>query len=125
MTRMTSFRPTVPPPVVLWFKVYGWILVAMYLAVAAISLVFFLMSPRELEMRAGEAIVIGSILLGMGLFFTAACLPPLVFPPRPWTWVYSLVLICIGLTSPCFLPASIPLLIFWLKPEVKAYYGKE
>jgi hypothetical protein len=31
---------------------------------------------------------------------------------------------CIGLTSGT-LVVCIPLLIFWLKPEVKAYYGKE
>jgi hypothetical protein len=109
----------------MWFRVYGWVLVALYLFVAALSLVFFLGSEEDLEMKRGEAIVAGSICLAMGLTLAAACLPPLIASPRPWSWVYSLVLICIGMTSPCFLPASVPLLIFWLKPEVKAYYGKE
>ncbi|WP_211325572.1 hypothetical protein [Roseimicrobium gellanilyticum] len=62
--------------------------------------------------------------LGLGAPFTVACLPPLVSSPRPWVWAYSRVLICIGFTG-CTLPFFIPLLIFWLKPEVKAYYGKE
>lgn len=112
------------PTVVIWFKVYGWFMVVYGLGIAALSLVFFLMSPQELEMPRGDAIVVGSICLAMGLFFAAAGLPPLISGPRPWSWVYSLVLICIGLTS-CTLVVCIPLLIFWLKPEVKAYYGKE
>jgi hypothetical protein len=122
---MMPARTTVCPRAVMWFRVYGWVLVALYLFVAALSLFFFLASPEDLEMKRGEAIVAGSICLSMGLIFAVACLPPLVASPRPWSWVYSLVLICIGMTSPCFLPASVPLLIFWLKPEVKAYYGKE
>jgi hypothetical protein len=36
--------------------------------------------------------------------------------------MYDLVLICIGMTSCCILPAAIPLLIFWLKPEAKNWF---
>jgi hypothetical protein len=122
---MMSEGTTFCPPVVIWFKVYAWVLAGLYLLVAAMSLIFFLVPHQKLEMGPSEAIVAGSICLAMGLFFTVACLPPLISGPRPWSWVYSLVLICVGMTSPCFLPASIPLLIFWLKPEVKTYYGKE
>jgi hypothetical protein len=28
------------------------------------------------------------------------------------------------MTSACFLPFCIPLLIFWLKPEAKHYFGR-
>lgn len=49
---------------------------------------------------------------------------PLVLGPWPWLWTYDLVIICLGMTSTCILPASIPLLIFWLKPETKRYFGK-
>jgi hypothetical protein len=28
------------------------------------------------------------------------------------------------MTSACFLPACIPLLIYWIKPDVKAYFGR-
>jgi len=44
--------------------------------------------------------------------------------PKPWVWIYDLVIICMGMTSACFLPAAIPLLIYWLKPEVKAHFGR-
>lgn len=117
--------PAARPAVVTWFKVYAVTLLLLYVAVAAMSLVFFLVPTSELEMERTEAIVIGSIFLAMGLLFAAACVPPLLGGRRPWVWVYGIVLICMGMTSACFLPACIPLLIFWLKPEAKAYYGKD
>ena len=43
---------------------------------------------------------------------------------NPWAWIYGMVLICIGLTSPCCLPVTIPLLIGWIKDDAKAYFGR-
>jgi hypothetical protein len=34
-----------------------------------------------------------------------------------------LVLICIGFMSICVLPASIALLVFWIRENIKRYYG--
>jgi MFS family permease len=96
----------------------------MYLAVAASSLLFFLADPVELEMSRMAALMIGISLLLMGLGLLVASLLPLVLSPRPWLWTYALFVICLGMTSACFLPACIPLLIFWLKPETKSYFGK-
>lgn len=124
-TTPSTLQPPPRPTVVMWFKLYAGALVLLYLGLAAVSLVFFLMDPADLNMGRTEATIAGSILLGLGLVFTGASVIPLFAPPRPWSWVYSIVLICIGMTSACFLPFCIPLLIFWLKPEVKAYYGKQ
>jgi hypothetical protein len=44
--------------------------------------------------------------------------------PQAWTWFYHIILISVGLTSPCTLPASVPLLIYWLKPETQRYFGR-
>ena len=41
-----------------------------------------------------------------------------------WLWIYDLIIICLGMTSACFWPAVIPLLIFWLKPETKRHFGR-
>jgi hypothetical protein len=116
---------TSKPKVVTWFKVYCVVLCIMYVAVAAASLIFFMVDPAALEMPALWARAIGvlCLLLGLGLF--AACLLPLVIGPRPWLWTYDLVIICLGLSSPLFLPACVPLLIFWIKPETKNYFGRE
>ena len=51
-----------------------------------------------------------------------AHLPPLVVEAKPLGFVYNLVLICLGLGT-CMVFASVPLLIFWFKPEIKDYYG--
>jgi hypothetical protein len=65
------------------------------------------------------------VLFIMCLPLFGACLLPLVLRPQPWLWTYDLVIICLGMTSACFLPACIPLLIFWLKPETKHYFGRK
>ena len=112
------------PKVIWWFKVYTGFLCLLYLATAAFSLYFFLSDPTDLEMSATAARVTGALLLIVGIALFVACLLPLVLKPQPWLWTYDLVIICLGMTSACVLLASIPLLIFWLKPEVKRYFGK-
>lgn len=123
-SEQSSISPSSKPTVVTWFKVYCVVLCVMYLGVAAASLIFFLVDPVYLEMPASWAIVMGVLVLLMGLVLFAACLLPLLFSPRPWLWTYDLVIICLGLSSPLFLPACVPLLIFWLKPETKNHFGK-
>jgi hypothetical protein len=117
--------PAGTPKVVVWFKVYAALFAALYLVVAACSLVFFLLDPAELDMARPEALLTGAFLVVLGLVLAAAFALPFFLPPKPWLWIYDLVLICIGLTSPCCMPASIPLLIYWLKPEAKAFFGRQ
>ena len=104
------------PKVIIWFKVYAILLSLIYFFMVIISPIFLL---------SGES---GFIL--SGLFIIILCFPlfiisilPVFLPRRPWVWVYSLIIIGIGMTSACCLPASLPLLIFWLKPDVKRFYG--
>ena len=108
----------------MWFRAYCVVLCVLYIAVIGFSLVFFLADPVKLEMPRVGAYVLGAFLLGFGLALFVASLLPLILRSRPWLWTYDLVIICLGMTSACFLPACIPLLIFWLKPEVKRHFGK-
>lgn len=112
------------PKVVSWFIAYDIVLCVMYALVIVLGLVFLLMPHADLDMGPVEALIIGGMFLGIGLIFLVACLVPLFISPRPWVWIYNLVVICIGMTSACTLPFCIPLLIFWLKPETKRYYGR-
>jgi hypothetical protein len=112
------------PNVVTWFRIYCGFLCFIYFAVAAASFIFFFTSPADLEMSAAGARIIGALLLLTGLALFAACLIPFLFSPRSWLWTYDLVIICLGMTSACFLPVCIPLLIYWLKPETKKYFEK-
>jgi hypothetical protein len=113
-----------PPKVVWWFKAYSGFLGLLYLAIAALSLVFFLADPADIEMSAAGALISGVLMLVVGLGLFGACFLPVVLRPRPWLWTYDLVIICLGMTSACFLPVCIPMLIFWFKPETKRYFGK-
>ena len=117
--------PADAPKVLAWFKVYSALFAALYLACAGCSLIFFLVEPSQLDTTKEGAIFVGVMLLLMGLGLAAAFVLPFLLKPRPWVWIYDLVLICVGLTSPCCMPASIPLLIYWLKPEAKAYFGRQ
>ena len=113
-----------PPKVLLWFKIYCGFLCLLYLATAAFSLFFFFADPSTTEMSETAARVTGVLLLVVGVASFGVCLLPLILAPRPWLWTFDLVVICLGMTSACFLPACIPLLIFWLKPETKQYFRK-
>jgi MFS family permease len=111
------------PPVYKWFVVYCIFMALGYLIVAVMGLVFLFIEPDR-DMSAAEAKIMGSVMLIMGLMFFVPYVAAPFLPRQSWVWVLGLVLICIGLTSACCLPASIPLLIFWLKPEMKAFYGR-
>lgn len=113
-------RPVAPfkPGVVTWFMVYSLLMALLYLIVLVAG-VILLANARDDEMYI-QGILLAAISLPLLAAFAAA---PFL-PRRPWVWIFDIVMICIGLTSVCTMPASIPLLIFWLKPETKVWFGK-
>ena len=121
--RCSASLNTAAPPAHKWFVVYCVLMALLYLMTAVMGIVFLSVEP-EREMSAEEATLMGVLFLILGLtFFVPFALAPFL-PRKSWVWVFGLVLICIGLTSACCLPVCIPLLIFWLKPEMKAFYGR-
>ena len=70
-----------------------------------------------------EAFIDGILLVLFGPPFAIAFGLGIFWDEKPWHWVYGIVLICISLTSCCCFPVSIPLLIYWLKPETKSYFN--
>jgi cell division protein FtsW (lipid II flippase) len=116
----------VRPGVLTWFTVYC-VLMALIYALVAVGGAIILSSPElfeegprdpeELKIRAIAMLVVGIAL--MPVFAIA-----LALPRRPWVWIYDLVLICVGFLSCCFWPISIPLLIFWIKPDARAWFGR-
>lgn len=117
-----SLNPATPA-VYTWFVVYCILMGLLYLALAVMGIAYLFIEPDQ-EMSAAEAKVMGALFIILGLvFFVPYALAPLL-PRQSWVWVFGLVLICIGLSSACCLPACIPLLIFWLKPEMKEFYGR-
>lgn len=114
------------PAVVTWFQVYCGFMGALYLLVILLGaiMVVFRHEFAGPEDPPEMFIFMGSLYAGMGLVFGALYLSPLVLPRRPWVWIYDIVLIALGMTSLCCLPITIPLLIYWIKPEVQVYFGR-
>jgi len=108
-----------------WFVVYCILMALLYLALVGLGFGYLLVEPAKLEVNSSEAEFLGPVFIvaGLLLFFPFVSAPFL--PRKPWVWIFDLVLICIGLTSACCLPAAIPLLIFWLKPETKLFFGRD
>jgi hypothetical protein len=106
-----------------WYIVYCVLMALLYLATAAMGIAFLFIEPDRNTSEA-EAKIMGFTLLVLGLacFGVYAAAPFL--PRKSWVWVFGLVLICLGLTSLCLLPVCIPLLLAWLKPEMKIFFGR-
>ena len=111
------------PGVYTWFVVYCILAALLHLTLAVLGIGLMFTGP-DADMSAAEATIMSAVFLILGLLFFIAYAAAPFLPRQGWVWVYGLVLICLGLSSTCCLPVCIPLLIFWLKPEMKAFYGK-
>lgn len=112
------------PKVIFWYNLYLWLLAILYVLVAGCGMVLLFLPATALEMKEPEKIVSAVVCFAVGLPFAAASLLPFAFYPKPWLWVYGIVMIAIGLTSCCFWPICIPLLIYWIKPDVQRHFGR-
>ncbi len=109
------------PPVLPWYRAYCVAMALLYLLCAAGGVAFLTDSPGSRGEFDGA--VTGVLLLGVGLVLAAGFTVALFAPRKPWGWTVGMVAICISLTSCACMPAGIPLLIYWVKPETKAYFG--
>jgi hypothetical protein len=113
------------PSVWIWFIVYCCLVAlvgAFYVLIGVIAIVSPSTDPnvsRESSLIGGLFFVIFYGLIG-AVFGAAPFLPK-----QPWVWIYDLVLICLSLPVCCCTPFAIPLLIFWLKPETKAFFNMQ
>jgi hypothetical protein len=65
------------------------------------------------------------VTLALSVPLMVACALPLFLKPKPRVWIYDLVIICLGTSSILFLPFCIPLIIFWVKPETRTWFGRD
>jgi hypothetical protein len=122
--------PGFPPPTPgVWYGyiAYCLFMALLYLAVVALG-VLFLVVGSSLPLNEPddpsptEMIIMGSVFCVMGgVLMLMYGIAPLL-PKRKGAWIYGFVTIGIGMTSACTLPFCIPLLIFWLRPETKAFF---
>jgi TRAP-type uncharacterized transport system fused permease subunit len=112
------------PPVWRWYVAYCVAMALLYLFISSINIYVLLFRPTLPGEYADWLQIQAVIILGacMTLFVLYGAAPFL--PKRPWAWVYGIVVIAIGMTGLCCLPAAIPLLIFWINPETRAFFGR-
>jgi MFS family permease len=109
------------PPVLLWYNVYCIALALVYLLLLGGLIAALALDPGGTKTE--DLIIFGVLAVTcVPLFLFYAAAPFL--PARPWAWIWGIVAIAIGLTSACCLPACVPLLIHWMKPETKRYFGR-
>lgn len=113
------------PAVVLWQYVYCALMALLYLGVAIAGAVMAIFRHQMVDETTtpNELLVMGLILFAVGLAFAVPFVAAPLLPRRRWVWVLHLVLIAVGMTSCACLPACIPLLVFWIRPDTQAWFG--
>jgi hypothetical protein len=118
-----------PPEGVYYFRIYGGISAFLHAAVVlfGIALLFSpLFAPKGKTASFGGdlgAWLGGVVYVGMGLFVLVPTLAALFGGRRPWVHTLATIVIAFGMIHFCCIPILIPLLIVWLKPETKRWFG--
>ncbi|CAN5756878.1 hypothetical protein BH23PLA1_BH23PLA1_10060 [soil metagenome] len=118
--------PGTSPQVWTWFVVYCVVMCLFALLSVGLG-VLVLMLPQldpQADIEPEMAMIMGGAYIVIGLILVLPYLIAPFLPKRPWVWVFDLVLICLGFTNCCTIPACIPLLIYWIKPETREFFGK-
>jgi cell division protein FtsW (lipid II flippase) len=114
------------PAIVTWQHRYCALMAVMYLVCIGLGvlMIVFRNEAADADQPAVELLVSGIVLIAVGVVLSLVYGVAPFLRTAPWLWTFHLVLIALGLTSLCCLPICIPLLIGWIKPETRQYFGK-
>ncbi len=135
---LQSNRPTDAAAVVLWARIFDGFCalggggMCLMLGVVYLIPMFVIRASPSAASSVTFTGILSLVFLALGVVSLAIYTPPAVMlrPGRGWTWTWqfvALILSLIGgvLTITSFgivlLGCGIPLMIFWLRPEVRAY----
>lgn len=107
-----------------WYRVYLAVMTVLYLLVAAFGIFLLVAQPESATRDAMEIYITGIVYTAFGIVLFIIFGVALFLPRRPYNWIVGIILTALGMTSCCFLPFLVPLFIYWLKPETKAYFGR-
>jgi hypothetical protein len=107
-----------------WYRVYCGVMIVIYLFSIGLGAFFMSFAPETREYSSEETFIMGIFYAALGAVFLIVSVVALLLPRKPYNWVVGIVMMALGMTSCCFLPFLIPLLIYWVKPETKAYFGR-
>lgn len=125
-----------PPPVVIpqdnetgrktffWYRVYCGVMTVLYLATIALGIFLATTAPRTRDYSSEETFIMGIVYTVLGVVFLLIFAVALMLPRKSYNWIVGIIMMALGMTSCCFVPFLVPLLIYWIKPETKAYFGR-
>ncbi len=118
--------PQTTPAVVTWFRVYAVFMALMYLMVILGGFAFLAFGNTfaDEETPAELLLIYGMVFVVMGVPLLILYVVGTFMPAKRWAWIYGIILIGFGMTSCCFLPVCVPLLIFWIKPQTQVFFGR-
>jgi hypothetical protein len=108
----------------MWYRVYLGVLAGLYLLVSLGGIGVAYLQPASQGSDPMEMFIMGIIYAVMGAVFFIAHIIALSLPVKPYNWIVGIVFIALGMTSCCTWPATIPLLIIWIKPETRKFFGR-
>jgi len=108
-----------------WYRVYLALLAVLYLAVTVFGIVLTTAPMETRRYEQDELVLMGIIYAILGAIFFVVFAVAFFLPPKPYNWIVGIVMLAIGMTSCCFLPAVVPLFIYWIKPETQAFFGRK
>jgi MFS family permease len=113
------------PGVVVWARIYAVAFALLYLA-ATVGGAFLMGMAGDLHGREADDLMNeGAILAVLSPVFMGFSVVVAAAPRKKWGWIVNVVLMGLSGTSCMCMPMAIPLLVFWLKPETKRWYGME
>ena len=106
------------PPIWRWYVALCAGAALLYLGIGLVGVASFFVPEL-----AGDPVEDAALAV-LGLLLFPVCAVGAFVPRRPWAWTYGLTAIIVAMLTCCTLPAAIPVLIAWLKPETKAAFGR-
>ena len=119
-----EYVPDLRPRVIFWYRAYAAVMLLGSLAFLGFAtLVAWGLTRPEIAVRPGSAeaqthaIILFLVSAACVAFYGVATLMPL----KPWAWTLGLLVIALGCPSVTVI-VCVPLLLAWLKPNVKAAF---
>lgn len=113
------------PRVIFWFRIYAAAMTALSLAVLSLAVASALSASGAITGAPGDAspYYVALLTLGASLVLAVLFAVATFVPYRPWGWSIGLLAIAMGLVSVSVFFA-VPLLVLWVRPNVKAAFAR-
>lgn len=111
------------PSAVTYYRIYAGVLALLYVILVIAGLGMLIASPSMRGEEQLEAIIYGIALMATCIPLAIASVASMFLPQRKWAWVMHVIMAAMGTSSCCFAPVAIFIIIKYLEPDVKRYFG--